>query len=52
MHISIKEGNLKKLRRGTLTVHIGKAHYLETHRTYEDLAEDLRQEVVELGSRG
>lgn len=52
MHIAIQEGNLKKLQRGTLTVHIGKAHYLETHRTYEDLAEDLRQEVVELGSRG
>lgn len=52
MHISIKEGNLLKLRRGSLTVHIGKAHYLETHRTYEDLAEGLRQEVVELRSRG
>ncbi len=52
MHIDIQESNLKKLRRGTLTVHIGKAHYLETHRTYEDLAEDLRQEVVKLGRRG
>lgn len=52
MHIAIQEGNLKKLRRGTLTVHIGKAHYLATHSTYEDLAEDLRQEVIELGKRG
>lgn len=49
MHIKIKEGNLWKLRRGSIVVNIGKAHYLETHSTYEQLAEGLRQEVIELG---
>lgn len=49
MHISIKGGNLRKFRRGSIIVNIGRAHYLETHSTYEDLAEELRQEVVELG---
>jgi 1-acyl-sn-glycerol-3-phosphate acyltransferase len=48
MHISIKGGNLLKLRRGSIVVNIGKAHYLTTHSTYEDLAEELRQEVIEL----
>jgi hypothetical protein len=49
MHISIEGGNLRKFQRGSIIVNIGKAHYLETHSTYEDLAEELRQEVVELG---
>lgn len=51
MHINIKEGNLLKLRRGSIIVNIGKAHYLETHSTYEQLAEGLRQEVIELGRK-
>ena len=51
MHIKIKEGNIWKLRRGSIVVNIGKAHYLETHSTYEQLAEGLRQEVVALGKR-
>lgn len=49
MHISINEGNIWRLRRGYIIVNIGKPHYLETHSTYEELAEELRQEVVELG---
>ncbi|MCF7865096.1 MAG: 1-acyl-sn-glycerol-3-phosphate acyltransferase [Candidatus Pacebacteria bacterium] len=49
MHISIKEGNFMKFKRGSIVVNIGKAHYLETHSTYEQLAEGLRQEVIELG---
>lgn len=49
MHISIKGGNLRKLQRGSIIVNIGKAHYLTTHSTYEDLAEELREEVVKLG---
>jgi 1-acyl-sn-glycerol-3-phosphate acyltransferase len=48
MHIGIKEGNIWKLKRGSIVVNIGKAHYLETHRTYEELAEELRQEVIRL----
>lgn len=51
MHINIKSGNIWKLRRGSITVNIGKAHYLETHSTYEQLAENLRQEVIELGNK-
>jgi 1-acyl-sn-glycerol-3-phosphate acyltransferase len=49
MHIRIKEGKLLKLKRGSIVVNIGKVHYLETHSTYEVLAESLRQEVIELG---
>ncbi len=52
MHISIKEGNMWRLRRGSIIVNIGKPHYLETHSTYEELAEELRQEVVALGKKG
>lgn len=52
MYIEVKEGNLWKLKRGSIVVSIGQAHYLETNKTYEVLAEELRQEVVELGKRG
>lgn len=51
MHIEIKEGNMKKFKRGSITVRIGKAHHLETHRTYEELADQLREEVIYLRQR-
>ena len=52
MNITIKEGDFWKLKRGSIVVSIGKAHYLETNKTYEALAEELRQEVIRLGNRG
>ena len=52
MHIKIKSSNIWKLRRGSIIVNIGKAHHLETHSTYEQLAEELRQEVIGLGDKG
>jgi 1-acyl-sn-glycerol-3-phosphate acyltransferase len=51
MHIHIEGGNIWKLKRGSIVVSIGKAHYLETHSTYEVLAEGLRQEVIGLGKQ-
>ena len=48
MYIEIREGNMSKLTRGSIKVKIGTAKHLETHKTYEDLAEELRQSVIKL----
>lgn len=52
MHIKITEGSMHKFQRGSIVVNIGKAHYLATHSTYEELAEELRQKVVKLAKGG
>lgn len=49
MSIIVEKGDLWRLRRAKIKVHIGTAHFLQTGRTYEELAEELRQEVIELG---